>query len=124
MKIGKTFRFEAAHQLEGWPTSHQCSRMHGHSYKVDVIISGNVQADGAVLDFAIISDVWRNWIFPIVDHHDLNDVLKMENTTAENIAIWMYQKFTKYIDTAQVKVHGLRVWETETSYAEVTSSGT
>jgi 6-pyruvoyltetrahydropterin/6-carboxytetrahydropterin synthase len=36
--ITKEFSFEASHQIFGLPEGHQCSRMHGHSYRVEVVI--------------------------------------------------------------------------------------
>lgn len=45
-RIAKSWRFEASHQLGHLPQSHQCSRLHGHGYRVEVVLewSGDISA--------------------------------------------------------------------------------
>ncbi|SVD83164.1 uncharacterized protein METZ01_LOCUS436018, partial [marine metagenome] len=40
MELRKTFQFEAAHSLPNLPTDHKCARLHGHSFKVEVVVTG------------------------------------------------------------------------------------
>jgi 6-pyruvoyltetrahydropterin/6-carboxytetrahydropterin synthase len=90
-QISKEFSFEAAHFLPNVPQGHQCSRVHGHSYKVVVELSGESLAEeqGWIEDFAVISDVVK----PIVkqlDHRLLNDVDEgLKNPTSEILAAWI-----------------------------------
>ena len=115
--IGKTFRFEAAHQLPNH--AGKCAQLHGHSYRVDVQVSGEVRpadgssGEGMVLDFAALKDAWKP-IEARVDHRCLNDVLPEMPTTAENIAGWMLAQLRVTVPG----VCAVRVWETESCWAE------
>ena len=40
LELRKTFQFEAAHLLPHLPKQHKCRRLHGHSFKVDIVVSG------------------------------------------------------------------------------------
>lgn len=74
-RIEKEYRFEAAHHLTGLPPEHQCSRPHGHSYRVVVVLeSDTLVIPGFVADFAELSPV-KAWIDSTLDHRDLNEVL-------------------------------------------------
>ena len=66
--------------------------MHGHTYRVRLYCEGPVDPyTGWVIDFADIKKVWKP-IHKIVDHKMLNDIPGLENSTAENLAIWIWNK--------------------------------
>ena len=51
----KASAFEAAHWLPTFPDGHKCRRMHGHSFKVTIVVEGEVRPeDGYLLDFGEI----------------------------------------------------------------------
>ncbi len=112
MKIGKTFFFESAHFLPKVADSHKCKRMHGHNYRVDVILEGPVGEDGFVVDFADIAAAMRPLIAS-VDHRCLNEVEGLENPTAENIAVWFWDRLV-----ALPNLSLIRVYETAECWAE------
>ena len=92
MELRKTFQFEAAHLLPRLPESHKCRRLHGHSFKVEVAVSGQCdEQTGWLMDYADISaafePIWRK-----LDHYYLNDVPGLANPTSENIAAWIWQQ--------------------------------
>lgn len=93
MEIYKEFKFEAAHILVGVPKEHQCARLHGHSYKVRVYLrSHHLQADtGWVMDFADVKAVCKPLIDSL-DHRYLNDIPGLERSTAEMIAVWLWNR--------------------------------
>jgi len=92
MELRKTFQFEAAHLLPHLPKSHKCRRLHGHSFNVEIVISGKCDPKlGWVMDYADISDAFRP-IWAKLDHFYLNEVPGLENPTSENIAIWIWKK--------------------------------
>src|SRR5882724_8346352 len=60
IEIFREFTFEAAHRLPNVPEGHKCQRLHGHSYRVTVHVSGPVDpATGMVMDFADIKPPFR-----------------------------------------------------------------
>lgn len=83
MTIWKEFTFEAAHFLPNVPNGHKCSRMHGHSYRVRIEVTGEVGDDGMVMDFERIKEAWAP-LRLVLDHRTLNDILA--NPTSENVA--------------------------------------
>ncbi len=92
MEIYKTFTIEAAHYLPNLPKEHKCSRMHGHSFNIEIHITGEVdQKSGWVMDFAQISEVFRPLLIQL-DHRCLNDIEGLENPTSENLAKWVWQQ--------------------------------
>ncbi len=91
-RLERTFRFEAAHFLPKVPAGHKCSRMHGHSYQVEVVIEGEIQPElGWLIDFAEIDEK----VSPLVrqlDHHVLNEIEGLGNPTSELLAVWLWQR--------------------------------
>ena len=111
--VTRTFTFEAAHQLP-WHDG-KCRNLHGHSYRLEVTVSGPIGPQGIVVDFAEIKRVVERDVIEAYDHRYLNDLL--DNPTAELIAaeIW------KTVEAADLPVTRIRLWETPDSYVEVTS---
>jgi 6-pyruvoyltetrahydropterin/6-carboxytetrahydropterin synthase len=94
-EITKDFRFEAAHFLPKVPESHQCHRMHGHSYKVTVRIIGPIDEEqGWVMDLYELSKAFAP-ITQTLDHRLLNEIDGLENPTGENVALWIFRRLEK-----------------------------
>ena len=90
MELRKTFQFEAAHLLPRLPESHKCRRLHGHSFKVDIVVEGPCDPElGWVMDYADITKVVKP-IWARLDHNYLNDIPGLTNPTSENIARWIW----------------------------------
>jgi 6-pyruvoyltetrahydropterin/6-carboxytetrahydropterin synthase len=111
-RIGRSFRFEAAHHLPNVPDGHRCRRLHGHNYRVEIVVRGRLDRRGFVKDFAEI-DAQMAPLLDLVDHRLLNDVPGLENPTAETIAAWILVRIG---DCERV-----RVYETEDCWAEVSA---
>lgn len=91
MKIYKEFTFDSAHKLTRVPAGHKCANMHGHTYRLIVYISGEVDERGMVIDYAELAAA----VAPIlaqIDHQTLNDIHGLENPTTEVLAPWIWRR--------------------------------
>lgn len=92
MELRKTFQFEAAHLLPRLPRSHKCRRLHGHSFQVEIVISGECDPKlGWLMDYAELTRRFKP-LWEKLDHRYLNEVRGLENPTSENIAIWIWDR--------------------------------
>jgi 6-pyruvoyltetrahydropterin/6-carboxytetrahydropterin synthase len=117
--IGKTFAFEAAHHLPGLPAGHKCARHHGHSYRVEVVItsSGPLSPPGFVTDFAELAPLGDH-LAGAYDHRDLNAVLDVP-PTSENLARTLFDWCAANLGLpGGVHLAAVRVSETNSSWAE------
>ncbi|MFJ1707152.1 6-pyruvoyl trahydropterin synthase family protein [Kitasatospora sp. NPDC088346] len=117
-RIGKVFRFEAAHFLPGLPDGHQCARMHGHSYTVEFVLTADRLVEpGFVTDFGDLAPV-KAMIDSTLDHRVLNEVLPSA-PTSENLAAWFAGWFVEHVEPGLPgRLAAVRVSETASSWAE------
>ena len=105
MELVVDFRFSAAHRLPRYVG--RCYRMHGHSYRLEVVVSGTPGADtGMVIDFHDVEGAVGG-VVDDVSGGCFNDHL--ENPTAEAIVVWFWQRLKPNLP-ALVE---LRLWETD-----------
>lgn len=106
MDIFREFTFEAAHRLPNVGAGHKCANLHGHSYRVIVTVSGDVDAHtGMVVDFGFLKSKMAP-VLADLDHHTLNDVVGLENPTAENLAYYIWNRLFTLVPES------VTVWET------------
>ena len=88
--------------------------MHGHSYRVELQLEGPVkQHSGFVVDFFDIEEVFGR-LLHWLDHRYLNEVEGLDNPTAENIAIWIWDRTRPELP----QLSSVRVYETTDCWAE------
>lgn len=110
-EIYREFTFEAAHRLPNVPNGHKCSRLHGHSYRVEVHVTGVVGEDtGWVQDFGDIKAAFKP-LEDQLDHNYLNEVSGLENPTSEILAKWIWTRLV----SALPNLSAIQVRETCTS---------
>lgn len=126
-RISKMFGFSASHRLEGLPNNpdgseHPCTRLHGHNYQVELILSSYVLDEhGFVLDYRAMQP-FKDFLNEKLDHRHLNDVIDV-HPTAENLARYLYEvawAMFPMIDLGMFPGSGVsvRVSETDATWAE------
>ncbi|MDK9559920.1 6-carboxytetrahydropterin synthase QueD [Gallibacterium anatis] len=137
LKVAKEFSFDMAHLLDGHDG--KCQNLHGHTYKLQVIVSGETENNGAkkgmVIDFADLKRAVNELIISPMDHAFIYDqsseretkiaqLLQQLNSktfalpvrsTAENLAQFIFQRLQENVG---FHLHSIRLWETPTSFAE------
>jgi 6-pyruvoyltetrahydropterin/6-carboxytetrahydropterin synthase len=114
--------FAAAHSLRDYPGD--CSRLHGHNWKVDVEVEARaLNRLGMGVDFKAIKQAARD-LAATLDHRNLNDLSPFDkiNPTAENIAAFFYHGLSEVLNTDSVRVVAVMLWETDSAgvrYSEV-----
>ncbi|KGQ42295.1 6-carboxy-5,6,7,8-tetrahydropterin synthase [Gallibacterium anatis] len=137
LKVAKEFSFDMAHLLDGHDG--KCQNLHGHTYKLQVIVSGETEDNGAkkgmVIDFADLKRAVNELIISPMDHAFIYDqsseretkiaqLLQQLNSktfalpvrsTAENLVQFIFQRLQENVS---FHLHSVRLWETPTSFAE------
>jgi len=93
----KEFTFESAHRLPRVPASHKCARLHGHSFRCEVAVRGEVDPEtGWFIDYADIAEAFEPLRLKL-DHYYLNEIEGLENATSENIARWIWERLEGHL---------------------------
>ncbi|KAA3619583.1 MAG: 6-carboxytetrahydropterin synthase [Calditrichaeota bacterium] len=108
MRLGIIEHIDCAHYLPGH--SH-CGTMHGHTYKVEVVVEGEMQG-GMLIDFADLKRDIRA-VLKIYDHTLLNNVI--EFPSVENVALLIREKLSEKLPFSFT----LKVWEGINKWCEV-----
>jgi 6-pyruvoyltetrahydropterin/6-carboxytetrahydropterin synthase len=105
-RLTKDFNFESAQTLPSAPEGHKCRRMHGHSFKVEISVEGEVDpSSGWVYDHADISGAMKPLVTQL-DHAYLNEVPGLENPTIENMAAWFWDKLAPQLPgLCEIAIH-------------------
>jgi 6-pyruvoyltetrahydropterin/6-carboxytetrahydropterin synthase len=140
IRITKQFTFETGHALYGYDG--KCRNVHGHSYKLSVTVIGKPITDsdnvkfGMVIDFSDLKKIVKTQIVDRFDHAtvfnkntphlELAEELKSRGhhvilvdyqPTSENMVIDFAEKISNLLPS-HIKLHSLKLQETETSFAE------
>lgn len=110
MKLGYIEHMDCAHFLPGHK---KCGTLHGHTYKVELIIAGKSDK-GMIMDFGDMKRKMKE-ILATYDHASLNDFL--DYPTVENIAEMLLVDFKRAFEQDFI----LRVWEGNGKWCEISS---
>lgn len=92
VELAKAFTFEAAHRLPRVPDGHKCARLHGHSFRCEVVVRGEVNPQtGWFIDYADITTAFEPLRVQL-DHYYLNEIAGLENPTSEILARWIWER--------------------------------
>lgn len=111
-RICKQFSFEAAHSLPNLHDGHKCRQLHGHSYKVKVVLKSEMLNQiGMIRDFGEFLEL-KQYLGQKFDHQILNNII--EQPTVENIARHLFD----WCLGRYPEIESVRVYETATSWGE------
>lgn len=142
MLVTKEFTFDMGHRLPNH--NGKCRNIHGHTYKLQVTVEGNAEGkvpgasdEGMVIDFSDLKKIVKGFIDEHLDHFymsyggdtEIVDFIKSQGyaltvvdfvPTAENMVKWLWNDFEPKFSTLNVALHSIKLWETPTSFAELT----
>jgi len=111
VKLSNTFHFEASHRLDHLGSEHPCHNLHGHSYRVEIEVSGKVdETTGFLIDYSEITKIVRP-IIKRLDHTHLNDVEGLPLTSTEHIARWLWERIQPQLQI----LSRITIYETDSS---------
>ena len=111
MLLTKDFVFDAAHNLVNYHG--KCENLHGHTYKLRIVIEGFPDNEGMIIDFVEVSKIVKEKIIAKLDHSYLNDFIPQPS--AENISLWVWENIEHDLKRENCKLYEIHVWETSTS---------
>jgi 6-pyruvoyltetrahydropterin/6-carboxytetrahydropterin synthase len=107
MRMGLSLEFDAAHRLPGYDG--KCSRVHGHTYDVEVVLEGPVDDEnGFLMDFYDLKQILKS-VLEELDHRDLNEILS--NPTAERIAEHIKASLESQLLDRSASLVSVKLWE-------------
>ena len=140
IRITKQFSFETGHALYGYDG--KCRNVHGHSYKLNVTVIGQPISDtthvklGMVIDFSDLKVIVKNKIVDIYDHATVfnkntphvelakeladrgHNVLLVDYQPTSEMMIIDFANVIKQELPSHIKLHSLKLQETDSSYAQ------
>mgnify|MGYP006442391353 FL=1 len=140
IRITKQFSFETGHALYGYDG--KCRNVHGHSYKLNVTVIGQPISDtthvklGMVIDFSDLKVIVKNKIVDIYDHATVfnkntphvelakeladrgHNVLLVDYQPTSEMMIIDFANVIKQELPSHIKLHSLKLQETDSCYAQ------
>ena len=90
--LTKEFRFEAAHTLERAVETEASRRIHGHSYRAEVTIGGEIApASGMVVDLGLFAAALAR-VRDLLDHRFLDEIPELAPATLERLALFVWRE--------------------------------
>jgi 6-pyruvoyltetrahydropterin/6-carboxytetrahydropterin synthase len=107
--------FAAGHALRNYKG--KCENVHGHNFKVQVVIEGErLDETGLLVDFIDVKN-WMQAVIARLDHQFINDVAPFTevNPSAENLAEYFFAQMSPQLlkNPVPVRIREVKVWETD-----------
>lgn len=110
MRLCREFFFDAAHYIPDYKG--KCEKLHGHTYKLEIVIEGGVKKDGMVMDFVKMKEIVEPFVIDKLDHQSLNALF--EKPTAEHILEWISAQLKE-----KLPLYSIRLWEGQGKWVEI-----
>jgi 6-pyruvoyltetrahydropterin/6-carboxytetrahydropterin synthase len=106
--------FAAGHALRNYKG--KCENVHGHNFRVQVVVEGERLDNGMLVDFLDVKELMRG-VIARLDHQFLNDIapFDVKNPSAENVAEYFYSEMNQGLSNTPVpiRIREVKVWETD-----------
>jgi len=115
--------FAAAHNLRNFRG--KCENLHGHNWKVEVVLRGRrLDESEVLLDFGELKQATRSLLAQL-DHQYLNDLpfFQNRNPSSENIAGFIFDHLREHFNTEDLWVQRVSAWESDNACASVIHDG-
>lgn len=109
--------FAAAHNLRNFRG--KCESLHGHNWKVEVVLRGtDLDDSGVLVDFGEVKKVTRE-LLEELDHHYLNDIpfFQSNNPSSENIARYLFHRLAARFNGNGFWLQSVSAWESDNACA-------
>lgn len=109
--------FSSAHQIRGYKG--KCENLHGHNWRVQVYVTAErLNEIDIAMDFHDLKELLKEVIAPL-DHAFLNELFPFteKNPSSENVAKWIYDSLNKRLNTPNIMLSAVTVWESEIASA-------
>lgn len=131
--ITRIERFNAAHKLwvDHWSEAQnmeifgKCANKnwHGHNYNLHVTVKGMPDpVTGFIIDVKKLSEIIKREVTDHLDHSNLNldvpFIPKGMQPTTENLVLVIWKRLEQALRDQACALHRIRLWETETIYAD------
>jgi len=130
--VSRKAHFNAAHRLyrKDWSMEKndlvfgKCNNpnFHGHNYELIVSVTGEIDPEtGFVMNLFELKKIIRHHIIDVIDHKNLNldvDFMSGKLTSAENLAVAIWQILEPIIKQKNATLHCVRLGETDSNIIE------
>lgn len=109
--VVRSFTFDAAHNLTRYKG--KCEKLHGHTYKLVVKVSGKLNEEDMVIDFSDLKKIVEDAVLSKLDHVYLNELFSQPTT--ERVAMWIWEQLKERLEEFGLNLCEIELWETESS---------
>ena len=130
----RKIEFDSAHRIVQHES--KCRHLHGHRYVIEITaMASKLDSLGRIIDFSVLKSILGSWIDKHFDHGTIayeNDIdlidlcyrkgwkifIMENNPTAENMAIFLFEKFNSLLSNKEIKITHIRLYETPNCWAD------